>query len=168
MSTTDTTGTAAAAPARRTVPVGALGARGAKTAPTGPFDALRGAAETAARATGTRLLERYDHYPAAMIAGSGSDGLPSLVEYSYRPGGVAFSVFDKASRESQAAWHGYWRQNRTDRGAYDTQDEAKMAAAPATPTYGVELVASGTWEQLRDWLTGPQQTNMFDLLGGAA
>lgn len=163
-----TTGAAAAAPARRAIPVGALGARGAETAPTGTLNALHGAAETAARTTGTRLLESYDHYPPGMIAGSGSDGLPSLVEYSYRPGGVAFSVFDQSSRESQAAWHGYWRQNRTERGGYATQDEAKMAAAPATPTYGVELVVSGTWEQLRDWLTAPQQTSMFDLLGGAA
>lgn len=158
MSTTTTTGAAVAAPAG--------GLRGSE-APRVPFSHLTGDAAREVREVGARLLADRDAHRGGMEFGGGC-GPDRITRDEYRSGRVSFEVHDAAAIASQRAWHGFWRDDSDPVGGYDMKDPEKRAAAPPEPSYGVEFVAEGTWEQLRAWLEAPQQTSMFDLLGGAA
>jgi hypothetical protein len=159
MSTETPTGAATAA-----APSGAPGV----DAPRIPLQHLTGEAAQEARQVGARRLADYDRLADASGLYGSSSGPDRVTREDVRPGGITFYVYDAAAVASDRAWHTYWRANKTDRGAYDQHDPAKMAAAPPRPSYGIACVATGTWAQLRAWLKAPEQASMFDLLGGGA
>lgn len=138
----------------------------ASEAPRRPLTALHGDAAQEAREIGARLLASYDR--GQRMEHGGSCGPDRITREEHRTRGVEFEVHDAAAIASQRAWHTYWRACADPRGHYRTNDPEKLAAAPPSPSYGFEFVAHGTWEQLRTWLSEPEQTSMFDLLGGTA
>jgi hypothetical protein len=81
---------------------------------------------------------------------------------------VYVAVYTDASQRSNEAWHTYWRQTLTERGAYDCTNATAAAGAPPRPSRDVAFVAVATWEELRAWLTAPVQMSLGDLLGAAA
>ena len=155
MSTPTTTGAATLAPA---------GAPGVD-APRIPLQHLTGDAAQEARQIGRRRLEEFDRRPDPSGLFGSSSSPDRMTREDVRPNGITFYVYDAAAVASGRAWHTYWRQNTTDRGGYAMHDSQKMAAAPPKPSSGIEVVAVGTWAQLRAWLQAPEQASMFDLLG---
>jgi hypothetical protein len=134
-------------------------------APRIPLQHLTGPAAQEARTVGARRLAEFDRRPDPSGLFGSSSSPDRVTREDVRPAGITFYVYDAAAVASGRAWHTYWRQNNTDRGGYAMSDTEKLAAAPPKPSSGIEVVAVGTWAQLRTWLQAPEQASMFDLLG---
>jgi hypothetical protein len=137
-------------------------------APRVPLSHLTGAAADEAREIGRRRLAEFDRRPDPSGLFGSSGGPDRVTREEVRPRTIAFYVYDDQAVASGAAWHRYWRSVSDPRRGYPTTDPKKAAAAPPSPSRGIRCVATATWAQLRDWLDGPEQTSLFDMLGGGA
>lgn len=137
-------------------------------APRVPLSHLTGAAADEVREVGRRRLAEFDRCPDVSGHYGSSGGPGRLTRDEVRPRTVCFYVYDDAAVKSGRVWHRYWRSVSEPGRGYALTDPEKAAAGPPSPSRGIRCVATATWAQLRGWLDTPEQTSLFDALGGGA